>query len=251
MFAMQRRLRIAAAVVVVLGAASAAQADDVADACMDYAASSEQLKPVPAASKSKWCGCIAGKIAPGDRAATARVIAAQKASEAKGQAFSPDTLPPAQKKAGDAYFEALGACLPVLLGSGPPPSAAPSQAESKAPPRSRPQASAPPAEARAAPVGRTTGAAAWRMVVGNTLAATANGKEFADYYGADGTIRSRHDGDEAVGEWSFADGKVCFVFPKEDEDCYEVAVSGDTVVLTDDTGASMRLTLLRGNPKRL
>ena len=54
-----------------------------------------------------------------------------------------------------------------------------------------------------------------------------------------------------TGKWSLEGGKVCFVYPKEDKECYAVEVSGDDVSFTDKSGSGMRMKLLKGNPKNL
>jgi hypothetical protein len=122
-----------------LGLSMTAMADELADACLDYTRSSAMLKEAPAANKSKWCGCIADKIAPADRNSVAAVIKLQKNTEAKGEAFGENIVPPAQAKAFNQYFAALGPCLPVMMGTGP--------GGPGAPPASAPRASAPPASA--------------------------------------------------------------------------------------------------------
>ena len=60
-----------------------------------------------------------------------------------------------------------------------------------------------------------------------------------------------HDGERGKGEWSFDKGQVCLAYPGEEEDCFDVAVEGDTVIFTDDEGGSLRLRILKGNARRL
>ncbi|HEY4168089.1 MAG TPA: hypothetical protein VGM96_14990 [Reyranella sp.] len=133
---------VAAAAVAMLGlSATTRAADQMAEACLDYIKTNPMMTQVPADTTSKYCGCLAGKVEPADRAAVAAVIKMQKSTESTGHAFSPDTLPAEQRKAGNAYFDALGACLPVLMGgAGAPPAsgaAAPSKGSASAAPADR------------------------------------------------------------------------------------------------------------------
>lgn len=96
-----------------------ARADVLADACLDYVNSSEMFKPAPASNRSKWCGCIGDKISPGERQSVAEIIRLQKAAEAKGQAFGEPSVPKPLANAFKLYFDALGPCLPVMMGAAP------------------------------------------------------------------------------------------------------------------------------------
>jgi hypothetical protein len=119
MSTMSRSVAAAAAAMVMLGLSVSASADQVADACMDYLKSSEMMKQVPADVRPKYCSCLEGRIDAGERAAAANIIKSVKAEEAKGTAAR---IP--ENKAGKQYFDAAGACLPILMG-GPAPGAAP------------------------------------------------------------------------------------------------------------------------------
>lgn len=217
-------------------ASGVALASEISDACMDLARSSPVMKSAPG-DKGKWCDCIAGKFAPADQAAAAAVIKLHRDAEVKGEAFSPDRLPPAQSKIGGQYFDAVGTCLPIMMGAAPP--AATPAAPPAAPPPS------------ATPVQKFTGVEAWSRIVNNTVTATIAGKEHTEYYMADGTVKSLEDSELSTGKWSFEGTRVCFIFPKEDKECFTVELAGDDVSFTDKTGAGLRVRLLKGNPKNL
>lgn len=204
--------------------ATAAQANEVADACADLARSSPIMKAAPG-DKGKWCECVAGKFAPADHAAAAAVIKLHRDAEVKGEAFSPDRLPPAQSKIGGQYFDAIGACLPIMMGA------------------------APPAAAPSAP--KITGLAAWARIVGNSVTARIDGKEHTEFYMEDGTVKSMEDSALSTGRWSVEGHLVCFRFPREEKDCYTVELAGDEVIFTDKSNVTLRTKLLKGNPKNL
>ncbi len=93
--------------------------------------------------------------------------------------------------------------------------------------------------------------AAWSLLVGNTVSGKVEGKDYVDFYMENGTVKSLHESELSTGKWSLEGGKVCFVYPKEDKECYAVEVSGDDVSFTDKSGSGLRMKLLKGNPKNL
>ena len=121
-----RRVAAAAAAMLTLALSTTATADPVADACMDYLKTSEMMKQVPAETRPKYCSCLESKIDVGERGAAAAIIKSVKAEEAQGRAFR---IP--ENKAGKQYFDAAGACLPILMGGPAPGGAAPSASASR------------------------------------------------------------------------------------------------------------------------
>ncbi|HKU97164.1 MAG TPA: hypothetical protein VJR58_17905 [Vineibacter sp.] len=99
------------------------------------------------------------------------------------------------------------------------------------------------------PAGKLTGMAAWSTLVGNTVVGKIEGKDFADYYLADGTVKSMVESQIATGKWALEGDKICFVYPDEPRECYAMEVVGDDVAFTDNTGAGIRAKVLKGNAK--
>lgn len=145
MFILERLLAGALACTLALGMPLAAMADVMADACPDYANSSEVMKQAPAALRSKWCNCMVEKIPPSDRRAVADVIKLQKETEANGQALGDYMVPKELKGSFNRYLDAQGPCMAVVLGAGPG-GGAPAPAQ---PPAASPPATSPPAASQA------------------------------------------------------------------------------------------------------
>ena len=122
----------------------------------------------------------------------------------------------------------------------PPPAAA------EAPPART--AAAPPA---AAPAAQLTGLAAWNALVGNTITGKNDDGLLTEYYLPDGSVKSKTDDESSVGRWSVRGERVCFKFPKEDEECYRLQVQGNVATYTGSDGKPWRYEVLKGNPKRL
>jgi hypothetical protein len=123
-----RRVAAAAAVAAMACLAATARADRVADACLDYLKTSEMMKQVPADVRPKYCSCLESRIDAGERSGAAAIIKSVKTEEAQGRAAR---IP--EDKAGKQYFDAAGACLPILMGGPVPGGTAPAAG---APPRS-------------------------------------------------------------------------------------------------------------------
>jgi hypothetical protein len=98
---------------------------------------------------------------------------------------------------------------------------------------------------------KLTGLAAWNALVGNTVTGTLENREFADHYLPDGTVKSTVDGEILSGKWSLEGESICFVYPGEPKECYEMEVTGDTATFTDKSGYAIRARILKGNPKNL
>ncbi|MCW5747587.1 MAG: hypothetical protein KIT36_15480 [Alphaproteobacteria bacterium] len=131
------------------------------------------------------------------------------------------------------------------------PGAPPSQPVSPAQPATPAQPGAPVPQAAPAPQTKQTGMAAWSMLVGNTVTGRLDGREFADYYQADGTVKSMLDSQIVTGRWILDGDKVCFTYPDEPQECYGLEVSGDTATFTDKSGTGIRGQILKGNAKNL
>lgn len=134
----------AIACALLLGTPTAASANVLADACLDYVNSSELMKQAPASNRSKWCACIVEKIPAADRRSVADVIKLQKETEAKGQALGDYMVPKPLANSFKQYLDAQGPCLSVMMGAGPGGSA--------------PAAAAPP------PAASSSGSASFRLV---------------------------------------------------------------------------------------
>ncbi len=93
--------------------------------------------------------------------------------------------------------------------------------------------------------------AAWSKLVGNTVVGKLEGKDFADYYVADGTVKSMVDSQIVTGKWSLEGDKICFVYPTEPKECYAMEVVGETATFTDPSGTGIRAQILKGNAKNL
>ena len=108
----------------------------------------------------------------------------------------------------------------------------------------------PPAAATAA--GKVSGLAAWSLLVGNSVSGKVDGEDYTDYYMENGTVKTLLHGNKlSTGKWTFEDGKACFLYPDEDLDCYSVEVDGDIANFTDQSGVGTRLTIQKGNPRKL
>ena len=126
--------------------------------------------------------------------------------------------------------------------------AADSQLAQQTPPAT-PPADKPADKPAEKPAEKLTGMAAWAVLVGNTVVGKIEGKEFADYYLADGTVKSLVDSQLATGKWSLEGDKICFVYPDEPKECYAMEVVGEDATFTDNAGAGIRAKIMKGNAK--
>jgi hypothetical protein len=102
-----------------------------------------------------------------------------------------------------------------------------------------------------APATKLTGMAAWSALVGNTVVGKLEGKDFADYYLPDGTVKSMVESQIVTGRWSLEGDRICFAYPDEPRECYGMEVTGETATFTDRSGTGIRVQILKGNAKNL
>lgn len=208
-----------------LGLSWTANANAVAEYCQVSLKNDAAAKDFP--DVAKFCGCIGEKVPDTDLEVTVAVMKASDAARAKGAPLDPATLPPDQAKA----LASLRTIVPSCLQAAAPAPASPT------PP--------PPA------AGKMGGMAAWSQLVGNTVAGQIDGKDFAEFYMADGTVKTMQESELVTGKWAVEGEQVCFVYPKEDKACFTIEVAGDDVSFTDKSGTAIRLKILKGNPKNL
>lgn len=127
----------------------------------------------------------------------------------------------------------------------------------------RAQQPEPPAEAPAEPPAkgnRLSGAEAWKTLLGNSATGKTKDGMRADYYGADGTIKTQIDDDLQSGKWRLEGNRVCIEYAQDDGDddedddgetCYRISITGSVVIFLDDDGEGIRLRIVPGNPKKL
>lgn len=101
------------------------------------------------------------------------------------------------------------------------------------------------------PPAKITGADAIERLIGNTLSATIDGSEIADYLQRDGTWTSKVDAVIAKGRWRREGAKVCMKFPDEDENCYRVEIADRKVTMIDDDDNEEIFELRDGNALNL
>lgn len=104
------------ATIALLTEPATAKADAWSNACHAYAANNEMMQRAPAQNRAKWCDCIGDEFDPADDDLLIEVLQAQQAEEARGHAMIPSMLPPPLDAVGARYTDALGKCLPALLG---------------------------------------------------------------------------------------------------------------------------------------
>lgn len=98
---------------------------------------------------------------------------------------------------------------------------------------------------------KLTGAAAIERLIGNTISATIDGSDVAEYLQRDGTRTSKVDAVIAKGSWRRDGEKICFKFPDEDENCYRVEIAGRKVTMIDEDDDEEVFELLDGNARDL
>ena len=139
---------------------------------------------------------------------------------------------------------------PADAPAAPPAAAAPAPAV-EAPPAA--PAPTPPPAAAAAPATaqRLTGAAAGAALAGNTLSGKVDGADKTIFFSNDGRLTMLEDSEQTQGKWEIRGREICVIVDDEDDDCYELEVTGDTAVLKEDDTTSYRLTITKGNAKNL
>lgn len=222
---MQRWMPALAASVLAIGLSAKAGANEVVEYCQTSLNSDPAAKTFP--DVPKFCGCVGEKTAAGDRALTVTVMKASDEARAKGSRLDPATLPADQAKALESLRGVVRGCMQLVMQDAAPPTAPSS------------------------PAGKVTGMAAWGQLVGNTVAGKVGGKDYAEFYQPDGTVKTMEDSELTTGKWSVEGDQVCFVYPKEDKACFTVEVAGDDVTFTEKSGTGIRLKILKGNPRNL
>jgi hypothetical protein len=184
-----------AAGVLALGLSATAGANEVTEYCQQSLNNAPDRPPN--VDVGKLCGCIAEKIPAGDRAVTVTVMKASDEARAKGGRLDPATLPADQAKALEGLRGVVGGCMQAMA----PAPTTPAPSATPAPP---------------APAAKVSGLAAWSLLIGNTVAGKIDGKDFAEFYLADGTVKTMEDSVLTTGKWTVEGAQVCFVYPKED-----------------------------------
>jgi hypothetical protein len=108
-----------------------------------------------------------------------------------------------------------------------------------------------PAPAAPTPAAPLTGLQAWVALVGNTVSGKVDGKDYVDYYMADGTVKTMEGSQLSTGKWSLEGPQVCFKYPREQRDCYTMEVVGKVVTFKSKDGTGLRFDILEGNAKNL
>lgn len=67
---------------------------------------------------------------------------------------------------------------------------------------------------------------------------------FAEYYAPDGKIH----GDGYSGQWRVEDGVMCFKYGDKPESCFEIAITGPSMVMYKDGEIDGNGMLIPGNP---
>lgn len=225
---MQRWKLAVAAGVLAFALSPTAGANEVTEYCQQSLNSTTQRPPN--LDVGKFCGCIAEKVPASDRITTVTVMKASDEARAKGGRLDPATLPADQAKALEGLRGVVAGCMQAMA---PAPTGTPTPSPTPA------------------PADKVTGMAAWAQLVGNTVAGKIDGKDYAEFYLADGTVKTMEDSVLTTGKWSLEGGQVCFVYPKEDKACFAIEVAGDDVTFTDKSGTGIRLKILKGNPRNL
>lgn len=102
------------------------------------------------------------------------------------------------------------------------------------------------------PPPKLTGRAAIDRLIGNTMTATIDGSDIADYFAPDGTYVSQVDAVISRGRWRIDDeNRLCHKLPDEDESCYRVEITGRKVTMIDDNDDEEEFELRDGNSRNL
>lgn len=155
---------------------------------------------------------------------------------------------PISRRHAPIVFSALTASL-VLSGCG-------AQDAKPGPASSPPSASAATTSAPAgSPEGVKVSAADLPAIAANrTYRGSSDGKPYAEYYAADGSLRGMSDGEAYSGSWKVVEDKLCFTYPTADAsevECYAVFKNGDSQTWIDSNGRVVETTYVEGNPDGL
>jgi len=184
---MQRWVLALAAGVLAVGLSATAGANEVVEYCQTSIGKDPAAKTFP--DVPKFCGCIGEKVAAADRSLTVTVMKASDEARAKGGRLDPATLPPEQAKALEGLRGVVQGCMQLVMTPAPAPAPTPVPA----------------------PAAKVTGIAAWSQLIGNTVAGKIDGKDYAEFYLADGTVKTMEDSVLTTGKWSVEGDQVCFV----------------------------------------
>lgn len=117
-------------------------------------------------------------------------------------------------------------------------------------------AAATPSAPAAKPAGDKVAPADLPAIVANrTYRGDYEGKPYAEYYAADGSLRGKT-GDEAYpGSWKVVGEQLCFTYPKEgaasETECYTVFKNGDAITWVGADGKIVDTNYVEGNPDKL
>lgn len=85
-----------------------------------------------------------------------------------------------------------------------------------------------------------------RAVSDKTYQGSMTDSAFAEYYGADGSIR----GKDYSGKWRTEDNRMCFQYGDSEENCWDVSINGPALTLIKDGKVDGSGMLVNGNPQQ-
>ena len=71
------------------------------------------------------------------------------------------------------------------------------------------------------------------------------------FFANNGQMTMLEDSEQSQGKWELRGTKVCIIIKGENDDCYELEVTGETAMLRENATTSYRLTAWQGNTKNL
>ena len=109
----------------------------------------------------------------------------------------------------------------------------------------------PPATGPTTMTVRLSGAAALAAIAGNTLTGKIDGEETTLFLANDGRMTMLADSEQTQGRWEMRGRELCILVEGEDDECYDLEVSGNIATLKEDATTSYRLDIVKGNVKNL
>ncbi len=108
----------------------------------------------------------------------------------------------------------------------------------------------------AKPAGTKVAAADLSAVVSDrTHRGLSEGKPYAEYYAADGTVRGKTGEETYTGTWKVAGDELCFTYPEPGVEptaqCFTVFSKGDAIEWLSSDGTIVETTFVQGNPDNL
>ena len=76
-----------------------------------------------------------------------------------------------------------------------------------------------------------------------------DGEDNTIFFANDGRLTMLVDAEQTQGRWELRGTKVCILVEDEDDDCYDIEVSGNVATLKEDATTSYRLDIAKGNVK--